>query len=78
MDGVDANQALKFAFDSTTKTLATGNFIMSKIGHKITQTAFSTTQDDFAYSDSGTLLMTIRVSYTDATKATFLSAERIS
>ena len=78
MAEVDANQAIKFAFDSTTKTIAMGNFLTAKAGHKITQTAFSASVDDYTYSDSGTTLLVLRISYTDATKATFLSAERIS
>lgn len=78
MAEIDANQALKFSFDSTTKTLATGSFVLSKIGHKITQTVFSATADDFTYTDSGTTLLVLRLTYTDSTKVTFLSAERIA
>lgn len=78
MASEDANQTLRFAFDPATRTISTSSFVNAKIGHKITVTAFSSSADDYSYFDGATLLSTVRVSYTDSTKATLLSVERIA
>jgi hypothetical protein len=78
MSASDANQNLRFAFNEQDKTLTTGSFIASKIGHKITQTAFNSTTDDFSYYDGSSLLYTIRVVYTSTAKDTLSSVERIA
>lgn len=78
MAEVDAEQALRFAFDNNTKTFATGNFVGLKIGHKIEQVAVNSSTDDFKYYDGATLLQTIRVTYTTSTKDVLSSVERIA
>lgn len=78
MAEVDAEQALRFAFDNGTKTFATSSFISGKIGHKIEQVAVNSTTDDYHYKDNGTLLQTVRVTYTTSTKDVLSSVERIA
>lgn len=75
--GLDANECIANAYNDN-QTLAVDGFLVGKVGRKITVTASSATQDDFAFSESGSNLYTIRVTYTDSTHATFVSAERIS
>jgi len=78
MAEVDAEQALRFAFDNGTKTFAIGSFLGLKIGHRLTQTAVNSSTDDYSYFDGSNLIMTIRVIYTTSTKDVLSSVERIA
>ena len=76
MASEDANQALRFAFDATDRTLTTGSFVSSKIGHKVVRNVISSTVDDYEFYDGALLLKTIRVTYTNAAHDDIVSAER--
>lgn len=78
MSSNDMEQTLKFAFNEEEKSISVGSFITGKVGHKIEVAVVSPTVDDFQYYDGATLLQTIRVTYTDNTKANFVSAERVN
>lgn len=78
----DGMTAIKLAFNDVDGTLSTGGFLTGKVGHKI-ELAISTTTvaDDtetFTYKDNGTTLYAIKIIYTDGSRSTMLSSERIS
>lgn len=72
----DYQQTLRGAYNEVDKSLTTAPFIVGKIGHRIVKTNTSATIEDFAYFDDAVLLYTIRVIYTDASKADLASVER--
>jgi hypothetical protein len=76
MAQVDAEQALRFAFDNGTKTFAVDSFLSLKVGHKISRVVVSPTVDDISYYDGANLLQTLRITYTNAAHDDFVSAER--
>lgn len=78
MSKQDADQTLKYAFSDETATLSTGGFIDSKVGHKVEAIPFDAVSTDYNFYNGTTLLKTIRITYTDSTQDTFLSAERIA
>jgi hypothetical protein len=82
MSDRDASQTQKFAYNDINASVTTDGFLAPMVGRKITQTISTTTvlNDTTTISffeDSGsTLLYTYKIIYTDATQATWLSAER--
>lgn len=78
MSEQDGDQTLRGAYNEVDKSLTTAGFVVGKIGHKIIKTNVNAITEDFAYSDSSVALYTIRVIYTDATKADLVSVERIA
>lgn len=72
-----SDNALRLAFNDQDNTLAVGSFVTSKAGHKITLTLVDSVTEDYSYLDDSVLLMVLRVIYTDGTKATLSSVERI-
>jgi len=75
---LDSGSVLQFAFNENERSISVGSFITAKIGHKIEQVAVNSTTDDFHYYDSSTLVLTLRIIYTDSTKETLSSVERIA
>jgi len=78
MSKLDFEQTLKAGFADEISSAMTTGYVQGKVGHKIVANYFSPTQVIYEYYDSSTLVMSIRVTYTDASQATFLSAERIA
>ena len=78
----DANQAIRSVFNDVDKTLSTNGFLVGKVGHKVVNAISTTTIADdtetYTFTDDGTQLYQIRIIYTDGTRETLLSAERIS
>lgn len=79
---LDGDQVLKSAFNKEDSSLSTSTFLTAKPGRKIEQLISTTTITDdtetFTYSENGTTLYVMRIIYTDGSRETFLSAERIS
>lgn len=78
----DFAQTLKGAFNDVDKSLTTSGFLTGRVGHKI-ELAISTTSvandtETYSFSDNGNSLYSIQIVYTDGTRETMLSAERIS
>lgn len=78
----DYAQTLRGAFNDVDKSITTNGFLTGKIGHKI-EMAIQTTNvandtELYSFYDTNTLLYQIEVVYTDGTRETFLSAERIA
>lgn len=73
----NTGNVLASAFNPVDKSLTTAGFLTGKIGHKIEKVNVNATTEDYSYYDDTTLLYTLRITYTDATKGEFLSAERV-
>lgn len=57
-------------------TIGVNGFIVGKVGHKITRTDIDAVTEDYSFFDGSNLLYTIRVIYSDSTRATLSSVER--
>lgn len=79
---LDYSQTLQGAFNDVDATLSTNGFLVGKIGRKVIVTVSTTTTandtETYAFSESGTALYSLKLIYTDGTRANLLSAERIS
>lgn len=78
MSKLDFEQVLKSGFSDEIASAATTGFVQLKVGHKVTADTISPTVVNYVYSDDTTDLMTIQVTYTDATQSVVVSAERIA
>ena len=76
MSEQDYQQTLRGAYNEVDKSLTTAGFVVGKLGHKIVKVNTAATIEDFSYYDGLVLLYTIRVTYTDGTKADLSSVER--
>lgn len=57
-------------------TLGVNGFIVGQLGRKITRTLVNSTTEDYSFFDGTTLLYTIRIIYTDSSRADLASVER--
>ena len=75
-----ADNTLRESFNDIDKTLSVNGFLVGKVGHKITLTIQTTTvandTESYSFLDTGVLLYTLTIIYTDGTRNTLLSAER--
>lgn len=78
----DYQQTLKLSFNDVDDSLTTNGFLIGKVGRKVTATISTTTIPNdtmtYAFSEDGTALYSYKIIYTDGTRATLMSAERIS
>lgn len=72
----DGFQTLQAAFNEEDFSLSTGTFLQGKVGRKVEITNPSATVEVFTFSENGTVLYELTMTYTDSTKETLLSAER--
>lgn len=72
----DASQVLQASYNDVNDTLAVDSFVAGKIGRKIARTVISTTIDDYSYYEGSTLLLTVRVTYNNASHDEVDSVER--
>lgn len=82
MSKLDGNQVLDYSFNTSNNTVSVDSFLAGQVGAKIAM-AISTTSiandtETYTYSYSGTTIMVLKVIYTDGTRETLLSVERIS
>jgi len=78
----DANQTLQGSYNDVDLSITTNGFLVGKVGRKIAA-AVSTTNiandtETYTFSEDGITLYVYKVIYTDGTRATILTAERIS
>ena len=78
MAKADFEQAIDYAFNPNTRTLGTSSFIVAKINHEINFVEVSTTVQDVQYMDESIVLFTLRLTYTDATRANISNVKRIT
>jgi hypothetical protein len=79
---IDSNQAIKAAFNDVDASLATSGFLTAKVGRRV-ELAISTTTiandtETYTFIEDAATLYQIQVVYTNGTRETLLSAERIS
>lgn len=79
---IDSQQTLKYAYNKEDASITTNGFLVGKVGRKI-ELAISTTNvandtETYSFIEDGITLYDIQVIYTDGTRETLLSAERIS
>jgi hypothetical protein len=76
----DMQQAIRGSFNDVDKSLTTNGFLVGKVGHQITYAITTTTisgdTEVYSFLDNSTLLYTITIVYTDATRSTMISATR--
>lgn len=78
MSDRDYQQTLKMSYNDINATLGVDGFIVGQVGRKITRSDHSATEEDYSFYDSATLLYTLRITYTDASRAILLQVERIA
>jgi len=79
---LDYEQTMQSSYNDVNATLSVDGFLTGKIGRKV-ELAISTTTiandtETYSFSESGTALYSLRIIYTDGTRAQMISAERIS
>lgn len=79
---LDYEQTLQSSYNDVNATLSVDGFLTGKIGRKV-ELAISTTTipndtETYSFSENGTALYTLRIIYTDGTRAQLISAERIA
>lgn len=73
----NTGNVLSSIYNTVDKSISTGGFLVGKVGRKITKIDVDSVTEDYEYSENGVLLYTYRMTYTDSTKETFSSVERI-
>lgn len=74
----DFEQAIEYAFNENTRTLGTSSFVVSKVNHEINFVDVSATVQDVQYMDEGVVLFTLRLTYSDGTRANIINVKRIT
>lgn len=78
----DGMQTLQMAYNDVDASLTTNGFLVGKVGHKVTLDIQTTTVTNdtevYSFFDNSELLYQIKLIYTDETKATLISAERVA
>ncbi len=76
----DADQTLQASFNDIDSSITTNGFLTGKVGRKITQVVSQTTVPGdtatVSFLESGNLLYTLTIIYTDSSQSVMLSAER--
>lgn len=82
MSDKDDSQTLKASYNEVDASLTINTFLVGMVGRKIDKSIATTTivndTEIYAFSENGSALYSLKVVYTDGTRADFLSAERIS
>ena len=78
LDQLDYEQAIQSAYNGVDASLTTAGFVVGVVGRKVERVDVSTTVEDFKFYENGSLLYTVRVTYTDSSKETLVSAERVA
>lgn len=82
MSEKDDSQTLKASYNEVDASLTINTFLVGVVGRKIDKSIVTTTivndSEIYAFSENGSALYSLKVVYTDGTRADFLSAERIS
>lgn len=74
----DYPQVLQSAYNDVDATISTTGFLTGKVGHKIQVTYPDATSELYTFLDNNVSLYSILVTYTDSTKESLSTAERVS
>jgi hypothetical protein len=77
---LDYEQTLQSSYNDVNATLGVDGFLTGRVGRKI-ELAISTTTiandtETYSFSENGTALYTLKIIYTDGTRAQMVSVER--
>lgn len=72
----DGFQTLQGAFNEEDFSITTATFLQGLVGRKISFSSPNATTDVVAYTENGTLLYELTLTYSDSSKAVLVSAER--
>ena len=75
-EAANASNVLAAAFNHADSSLTTAPFVTGLVGRKILKTDIDSVTEDYTHSENGVVLYTLRVTYSDSTKAGFVSVER--
>jgi hypothetical protein len=75
---LDGHQTLKAAFNNEDASITVNGFLAGKVGRKVEVTYVDTVTEQYDFTEDSILLMSYELIYTDATKDSLLSAERIA
>lgn len=82
MSQQDPGETQQYAFNDVDDTVGVNGFLVGLVGRKIVLTISTTTiandTETYAFSENGTALYSLKIIYTDGTRSTMLSAERIA
>lgn len=82
VSGLDEAQTLRGAYNEVNDTLSVDGYLTGMIGRKvslaISTTSISNDTETYTFSENGITLYVIKVIYTDGSRGTMISAERIS
>ena len=74
---LDGQQVLREIYNENDDSIATSSFIDSRVGNKIEVSYPTTSSEIYSYYDGVVLIKQIQVIYTDSTKETLASVERV-
>lgn len=78
----DADQTLQASFNDVDSTITVNGFLVSVVGRRVDVTISTTTNpgdtQNFAFSENGIALYTLKVVFTDNTYSQLLFAERVA
>lgn len=76
----DPGQTLQGSFNDEDNTIGVNGFLVGLVGRRIDLTITSTTvsgdTENYAFSENGTALYTLKIVYTDGTRSQLLFAQR--
>lgn len=72
----DMTQIIQKVYNPAEGTLATGTFLSGQLGNNIQVAYPSSSTETYSFYEGVTLLYTLTVTYTDASKASLSSVER--
>ncbi|MDW8347621.1 MAG: hypothetical protein RML94_11745 [Bacteroidia bacterium] len=79
---LSGDNILRNSYIEEIKSVQVGGFVASKVGHKITLTIQTTNVSNdtelYSYYDGSTLLMQIKIIYTNSTREIIQSVERVA
>lgn len=79
---LDSTQNIQRSYNDVNATLSVDGFLTGLVGRKVVLTISTTTiandTETYAFSENGVALYSIKIIYTDGTRATMISAERIA
>ena len=79
---IDSQQTLKYAYNKEDASITTNGFLVGKVGRKV-ELVISTTNvandtETYTFIEDAVTLYQLEIIYTDGTRETMLSAERIA
>lgn len=78
----DMEGSIRSSYNEVDHTLSVNGFLVGNVGHKVTMavttTSIASDTETYTFLDGSTQLYQIKVVYTDGTRGTLVSAERVS